>query len=121
MDQGEVVRGTERHLRCSGQIAVIPDSTQELGVAVVAPNEIRGQMECALANVDAVLGKADMSRANIVALRFFTTDIDGFLKNYDIYAEWIAEAGIRPPQSLIGVQRLVLPEAVVEIECEAVA
>ncbi len=45
--------------------------------------------------------------------------IDGFLKNYDIYAEWIAEAGMRPPQSLIGVQRLVLEELIVEIEVEA--
>jgi enamine deaminase RidA (YjgF/YER057c/UK114 family) len=67
------------------------------------------------------LEKAEMSRANIVALRFFTTDVDGFLENYDVYAGWISEAGTRPPQSLIGVQRLVLPELVVEIEFEAAA
>jgi hypothetical protein len=38
-----------------------------------------------------------------------------------VYATWIGEAGTRPPQSLIGVQRLVLPELVVEIEVEAAA
>jgi len=121
MDQGELVQGATRHLRCSGQISAAPDSSSELGFKVVAPNDIRGQMECALANVDAILDKADMNRANIVALRFFTTEVDGFLENYDVYANWIGEAEIRPPQSLIGVQRLVLPDLVVEIEVEAAA
>ena len=121
MDQGELVKGGTRRLRCSGQVSVEPDATSEMGIKVVAPGEIRGQMECALANVDAILKKADMSRANIVALRFFTTEIDAFLQNYDVYANWIRAGGIRPPQSLIGVQRLVLPELLVEIEAEAVA
>lgn len=120
-DQGEVIEGASRYLRCSGQISVRPDASSELGVAVVSPGEIRGQIECALANIDAILEKAGMSRSNIVALRFFTTDIDGFLANYDVYAAWIAEAGIRPPQSLLGIQRLVLPEALVEIEADAAA
>lgn len=119
MDQGEIVEGASRHLRCSGQISVTPDPSNELGIAVVSPNEIRGQIECALANIDAILEKANMSRSDIVALRFFTTDIDGFLENYDVYATWIAEAGIRPPQSLLGIQRLVHPDAMVEIEAEA--
>lgn len=119
MDQGEVVEGVEKHLHCSGQIAVKPDTESELGISVVSPFEIRGQMECALANVDAILEKAGMSRKNILSLRFFTTDIDAFLQNYDVYANWIADAGIRPPQSLLGVSRLVFPELMVEIEATA--
>ena len=75
MDQGEVVTGAERHLRCSGQISVVSDPSQELGVRVVAPNDMRGQMECALANVDAVLEGAKMSRSDILSLRFYTTDV----------------------------------------------
>jgi len=121
MDQGEVVEGAARHLRCSGQISAVADKSAELGLKVIAPNEIRPQMECALLNIDAILKDAGMSRANIVALRFYTTDVDGFLENYDVYAAWIGAAGIRPPQSLLGVQRLVLPELVVEIEVEAAA
>ena len=46
-------------------------------------------------------------------------DIDAFLENYDVYAEWIGEAGTTPPQSLLGVNRLVLPELMVEIEAVA--
>ena len=119
MDQGELVQGVTRQLRCSGQISVLPDADAELGVRLVAPHDMRGQIRQALANVDAVLEKAGMGRQDIVALRFFTTDIDSFLEHYDVYAEWIAPAGIRPPQSLIGIQRLVLPEALIEIEAEA--
>ncbi|NND60841.1 MAG: RidA family protein [Gammaproteobacteria bacterium] len=121
MDQAEITEGAKRHLRCSGQVAVAPDPDAELGFSVIAPGEIRAQMQAALANVDDVLTTADMTRSDIVSLRFFTTDIDGFLENYDVYADWIGSAGIRPPQSLLGVQRLVLPDIVVEIEVEAAA
>ncbi len=121
MDQGEIVEGATKHLRCSGQISVDPSPDAELGVVVVSPNDLRGQMEYTFRNIDSVLEKAEMGRENIVALRFFTTNIDKFLANYDVYADWIAPAGIRPPQSLIGVNRLVLPELMVEIEIEAAA
>lgn len=121
MDQGEIVEGATRHLNCSGQVSVKPDAEAEMGISVVSPDEIRGQMEYALGNVDAVLEKAGMNRSNVTSLRFFTTDIDGFLANYDVYVQWIAEAGIRPPQSLIGVSRLVMPELLVEIEATAAA
>lgn len=120
-DQGEVIEGAARTLRCSGQISVRPDDTSDLGVAVVAAGDMRGQIECALNNVDAVLEQAGMGRSDLIALRFFTTDIDQFLEHYDVYAGWIGTAGVRPPQSLIGVQRLVLPDAMIEIEAEAAA
>lgn len=119
MDQGEIVEGLTRMLHCSGQVAVLPDAAAEMGFAVQHPGEIRGQMEVALANVDAVLTKAGMDRSNLLSLRFFTTDIDGFLANYDVYANWIGQAGTRPPQSLLGVSRLVTPDLMVEIEATA--
>ncbi len=119
MDQGELVEGLTRTLHCSGQVAVAPDPDSEFGIRVLHPNEIRGQMEAALANVDAVLAVAGMDRSNILSLRFFTTDIDGFLANYDVYAAWIGEVGIRPPQSLLGVNRLVFPDLMVEVEATA--
>jgi len=121
MDQGEIVENASRHLHCSGQVSVQPDPDSKLGIAVVSPGEIRGQIECALANIDSVLHEAKMTRENLISLRFFTTDVDGFLANYDVYANWIAEARTRPPQSLLGIQRLVLPELLVEIEAVAAA
>lgn len=120
-DQGEIIEGGTRHLRCSGQISVKPDSSSDLGVSIVSPDDMRGQIECALANINSILEQGGMSKSNIVSLRFFTTDIDAFLQHYDVYAQWIAPAGVCPPQSLIGIQRLVLPEAMIEIEAEAAA
>jgi enamine deaminase RidA (YjgF/YER057c/UK114 family) len=119
MDQGELVEGVSRYLHCSGQVALESDPGSEMSIKVTHPRDVRGQMQDALANIDAVLTKAGLTRKNVLTLRFFTTDIDGFLANYDVYAEWIGEAGIRPPQSLLGVQRLVLPDLVVEIEALA--
>jgi enamine deaminase RidA (YjgF/YER057c/UK114 family) len=119
LDQGEVISGATRTLHCSGQVAVRPDPDADFGVAVVSPGEIRGQMECALANLDDVLREAGMSRSNIINLRFYTTDMDGFLENYDAYAGWIADAGIRPPQTLLGIDRLFHPEVLVEVEAVA--
>ena len=119
MNQAEIVEGASRHLHLSGQVALVADAQSEMGVAVVAPGDMKGQMESALANIDAVLEKAGMTRANVVTLRFFTTDVDGFLESYDVYASWIGAVGARPPQSLLGVQRLALPELLVEIEAYA--
>ena len=119
MDQGELVEGLTRYLHFSGQISVEPDTSAEMGIAIKHAGDIRGQMQLSLANVDAVLQNAGMNRSNILSLRFFTTDIDGFLENYDVYSEWIQVAGTRPPQSLLGVNRLALPELLVEIEAVA--
>ncbi len=116
MDQGEVVQGLERVLHMSGQVDLVEAPETELGLEVGHPGDIRAQIAASLANIDAVLEQAGMERANILSLRFFTTDMKGFLANYDVYAEWIAPAGTRPPQSLLGVAELVLPGLLVEIE-----
>ena len=121
MNQGEIVEGATRHLRCSGQVALEPDPAAELGLGVAHVGDIRSQMQAALASVDELLAEAGMDRSNIVFINFFTTDIDGFLENYDAYAEWIAPSGVMPPQSLIGVARLVMPDLLVEIEVQAAA
>ena len=71
------------------------------------------------AAIGALLEEAGMTRANLLSLRFFTTDIDGFLGAYDAYVEWIAPSGTMPPQSLLGVNRLAFPELLVEIEAVA--
>ena len=51
-----------------------------------------------------------------LSLRFFTTDVDGFFENDDVYADWIKDADIRPPHLLLGVNCLVPPDLMVEIE-----
>ena len=65
-----------------------------------------------------------MDQAEVVSgasrtLRFYTTDIDAYLRNADVYGAWIESAGIRPPQTLLGVARLATRETLIEIEAEA--
>lgn len=121
MNQGEIIQGGKRHLRCSGQVALVPDADAEMGLSVAHVGDIAGQMAVALARVDELLSGADMDRSNIIFINFFATDIDGFLENYEVYANWIAPSGVMPPQSLIGVSRLVMPDLLVEIEVHAAA
>jgi enamine deaminase RidA (YjgF/YER057c/UK114 family) len=116
MDQAEVVTHLSKTLHFSGQTALKSDPDLDLGISVVAPGDIRAQTQYALECIDEVLEKAGMSRKE---LRFFTTDVDAFLENCDVYASWISEAGIRPPQSLLGVNRLVFPDLKIEIEATA--
>ena len=73
------------------------------------------------ANINALLEKAGMDRKNIVGLRIYTTDVDAFLANYGVYSDWIAPAGIKPPQTLLGISKLAMPGLMVEIEIEAAA
>lgn len=119
MSQGELVEGLTRYLHFSGQVALEPDAESAMGIRVVCEGDLRGQMQAALSNIDAILEGAEMTRANILSLRFFTTDVDGVLENYDVYASWIAESGTMPPQTLLGINRLALPELLVEIEATA--
>ena len=119
MNQAELVEGVTKVLHCSGQTAIVPDASAEMGVSISHVGDIRGQIQASLAAIDALLEDAGMTRANILSLRFFTTDIDGFLGAYDAYVEWIAPSGTMPPQSLLGVNRLVFPELLVEIEAVA--
>ncbi len=84
-----------------------------MGICIVSPGDIHRQMEYALGNGDAVLTEAGRTRNNVLNSRFFTTDIDGILANYDEYAQPIADAGPRPPQALLEVQQPVLPELMV--------
>ncbi len=115
MDQGEVVSGASRVLRTSGQVAIKEDPASELGITITHVGDLRGQIQDSLASIDAILEQADMTRSDIVHVHFYTTDIDGFLANYDVYASWIEPAGVMPPQSLLGVipPSLQNPEAAV--------
>ncbi len=119
MNQAEIVEGLTRYLHFSGQVALEADPGSEMGIRVVGEGDFRAQFQAALDNIDEILRTAGMSRGNLLSLRFFTTDVDAVMTNYDVYAKWIAGAGITPPQTLLGVTRLALPELLIEIEATA--
>ena len=120
MHQAEVVQGAQRVLHCSGQVDLVEDPSAEMGLAV-GHADMDGQLAAILANLDALLDGAGMTRADIVRLTFYTTDVQAALGSYGLYAEWIGSAGVMPPQSLIGVAALVDPGLLMEIEMTAMS
>jgi len=114
-NQGEVVEGHTRTLYCAGQTSIGDDGQPKHA------GDYRAQATLALDNLAAVLEGAGMTFANVIRLTIYTTDVDAALANFDILTEAAKAAGIRPPQSLIGVAALAFPDLMIEIEATAVA
>ncbi|WP_053738167.1 RidA family protein [Nocardia sp. NRRL S-836] len=113
--QGEVVSGVERTLYCSGQAAMSASGKPEHA------GDMAAQLALSLDNLDAVLGTAGMSPANLVRLTVYTTDVDELFAHYGVLAGRLAAAGVVPATTVLGVTRLALPELLVELEGIAVA
>src|SRR5690242_9538407 len=75
-DQAQLIKGHRRELVCSGQDAVDANGN------VQHPDDMGAQLELALDNLEAVLGAADMTFANVVRLNVYTTDLDALLKHW---------------------------------------
>ncbi|MGL5852103.1 MAG: RidA family protein, partial [Phycicoccus sp.] len=78
--QGEVVSGHTRTLYCSGQTAMDGDGRPQ------HPDDMAAQVALSLDNLEAVLGAAEMSLANLVRLTVCTTDVDLLLQHYGVLA-----------------------------------
>ena len=107
------VRSASRLLFCAGQIAVDADGK------VRCPGDMRGQIEAAMNNVEAVLAAAGLSLAQVVRLNYYTTDVDGLVAHYDVIKARLTAAGCQPASTLLGVKRLAYPELLIEIEATA--
>lgn len=114
-DQGSVVSGHTRTLYCSGQTAMGDDGTPR------HDGDVAAQLALCLDNLEAVLGAAGMSLADLVRLNVYTTDVDGLLPHYGVLASRLGAAGVAPPTTMLGVARLAVPGQVVELEGTAVA
>jgi enamine deaminase RidA (YjgF/YER057c/UK114 family) len=113
--QGEVVSGHSRTLYCSGQAAMSGDGKPE------HDGDMAAQLAMSIDNLEAVLGEAGMSLANLVRLNIYTTDVDLLFQHYGVLASRLGAAGVAPAATLLGVTRLAIPTLMVEIEGTAVA
>ena len=113
--QAVEVKGAQRTLYCSGQTSV-----DEKGAPLHA-GDILAQVNLALDNLEAVLKQSEMTLSNVVRLCMYTTDVDAFLGTLESVGQRMGEAGLAQCSTLLGVQRLVYPELMVELEATAVA
>jgi enamine deaminase RidA (YjgF/YER057c/UK114 family) len=113
--QGEVVSGHTRTLYCSGQTAMSGDGEPQHA------GDMAGQLALSIDNLEAVLGEAGMSLADLVRLNVYTTDVDLLLQHYGVLASRLGTAGVAPTTTMLGVTRLAVPGLMVELEVTAVA
>ncbi|MFB7652593.1 MULTISPECIES: RidA family protein [unclassified Streptomyces] len=114
-NQGEVVSGHTRTLYISGQTAMNGDGKPQ------HDGDMAAQLALSVDNLEAVLGEAGMSLANLVRLNVYTTDVDLLLPHYGVLAARLGAAGVAPTSTMLGVSRLAIPGQLVELEGTAVA
>ncbi|WP_405576077.1 RidA family protein [Streptomyces sp. NBC_01167] len=114
-NQGEVVSGHTRTLYISGQTAMSDDGKPQ------HDNDMAAQLALSLDNLEAVLGEAGMSLANLVRLNVYTTDVDLLFQHYGDLAGRLGAAKVAPATTMLGVTRLAIPTLMVELEGTAVA
>ena len=113
-NQGELVSGHARTLYCSGQTAMDGDGKPQ------HDGDMAGQLALSLDNVEAVLGDAGMSLADVVRLNVYTTDVGLLFQHYGVLAARLGAAGVAPSTTMLGVTRLAIPGQLVELEATAV-
>ncbi len=114
-NQGEIVTGETRTLYCSGQTAMSSDGNPQ------HEGDIAAQLALSLENLEAILGEADMSLANLVRLNVYTTDVDQLFHHYGVLASRQGAAQVAPTTTMLEVTRLAIPGQMVELEGTAVA
>jgi enamine deaminase RidA (YjgF/YER057c/UK114 family) len=114
-NQAEIIEGASRQLICAGQTAVDANGNPQHA------GDMRGQMDLALNNLEAILSDADMSLRNIIKLGVYATDVDDALKNFDLLGMRFGPIECAPPMTLLGVTRLAIPGLLFEIEATAAA
>jgi len=113
--QAVEVTGATRTLYCAGQTSVDAEGNP------MHPGNMEAQLGLALDNLEAVLGKAGMTLANVVRLNYYVTDIQGYFHSSGPVADRLAKAGCKAPGTLLGVASLFHADIVVELEATAVA
>lgn len=102
-----------RTLYASGQTAF--NGTDLVG------NDMAGQMAAAIANVDQTLRMAGMTKCNIVKLYVFVTSTDAVLAEWEQYETWLQDCpGAAPANTLVAIESLFRPDALIEIDVTAI-
>jgi enamine deaminase RidA (YjgF/YER057c/UK114 family) len=112
--QANDVIGLKRIVICSGQGSLDADGHP------LHTGDMRSQIDQALDNLEAVLHAAGLTLAHVVRLNSYTVDVDGYVAAAEGLRYRLAAAGCRPTVTVLGVSRLVFPEALIELEATAI-
>jgi enamine deaminase RidA (YjgF/YER057c/UK114 family) len=94
----------------TGTVGLEPDGRY----AATAKAQTRRALEIIVAAIEALGGKA----ADVVRTRIYVTDIERWREVGEVHSEFFES--IRPATTMVEVSRLIDPQALVEIEADAV-
>ncbi len=97
-------------LYCSGQIG------QDLKTKQI-PTEFESEVKLLLSNIGIVLKAAGMTYKDAVSVQVYLTDMDLFARMNAVYTTFFPEP--RPARTTVGVTKLALPGAHIEITVTA--
>jgi len=110
------VSGAQRTVYCAGQISCDADGD------LLHPGDMEAQFNTALDNLERVLDLAGgLKLADVVRLDYYVTDVPAFLEAVPKVGVRLKAADCKPASTLLGVVRLAMPGAMIEVEGTAVA
>jgi enamine deaminase RidA (YjgF/YER057c/UK114 family) len=110
--------GYSRAVRVGGEIHVAGTTATDEDGEIVAENDPHEQTVQALRNIESALEEVRAEMSDVVRTRLFVTDIDDWESIGEAHGEVFDD--IRPATSMVEVSRLITPEALVEIEADAI-
>lgn len=113
--QANKIKGAGQIVMCSGQLSIDHEGR------VLHPGDMSAQVRQAMGNLGTVLHESGFDLSDVVRLNYYTTDMDAFIAAGETLGGCLAEGRCTPTSTLLGVARLAIPGALIEIEATVVA
>jgi len=114
----ESIVGYSRAVRMGPFVFVAGTTAVDAEGRIVSPEDAYGQARFILQKIVHALNEAGATPRDVVRTRMFVTNVKDWEKVGRAHAEVFRD--IRPAATMVEVPRLVAPEALVEIEADAV-
>jgi len=110
--------GYSRAVRLGNIVAVAGTTATLADGSVAHKNDLYKQTVQAIKNIEAALGSAGATLADVVRTRMYVTDISRWQEAGRAHGEYFA--GILPAATMVEVKALIDPDMLVEIEVDAI-
>jgi len=111
--QAVEVTGNTQTLFCAGQASISEEGRP------LHKDDMEAQLKLTLDNIETVIKKGNYDWTNIIRLTIYTTDFDRLFQHYGLLSARLENTIPKPIINLVGVNRLVFPELLIEIEATA--